>query len=625
MQFIRTLGRNFHIKRRWIALPLLWISFFLGSTLAYAAHSFIQSQSYWVGENPDAQASRTWHPYKGLLALGYGSEPVWIQLSVSPKAGQNPDDLIEINMRPGYLDQIDLYDPLQTGSQPKSVGDRFDWRNNVRPNFSYNFYVPAGNEPREIRLRIKTQSARLIEIRSLSRLEALTIDREIHTRLDFIIFTLGAFFLWSIYNAWMHPRALAKSFVLVQFASLLYAINVLGYTRVYLSGYLSPETLDLLTSIGAFALTFFSFSFYYLLLSEYKLKRWAQITLLALLTIEVLAFCMYLSGVFWVALMINAQLSMLGCWLLWSIAIWGIFWQQSMINGALLPKKIVIGYFTLLLLANTLHILSIFGWGFPDLISVYAGTHNGIFTGIFLIALLHLRNKTREQQVVSAAIEADKERQLRRQQSEFMDMLAHELKSPLSTISLALDQHGSSPRLRNLANRGVENIQTVINRCTQVNAIKDHEHVLETEEINLESMVADLISNHPEAARFQLTHAGNHDISADKTLLAIVVGNLMDNAIKYGNESSLIHICITAEPVTETLILEVSNDIGKAGLPDPEKLFEKHYRSAKAHHQTGSGLGLYLSRNILQRHGGDISYATKNQQVIFRITLPYQP
>jgi signal transduction histidine kinase len=71
--------------------------------------------------------------------------------------------------------------------------------------------------------------------------------------------------------------------------------------------------------------------------------------------------------------------------------------------------------------------------------------------------------------------------------------------------------------------------------------------------------------------------------------------------------------------------LKVTNEVGPTGLPDPAQLFRKYYRSPNAHRQTGSGLGLYLSRSIIQMHSGDIQYTCNPHSVCFRITLPFTP
>ena len=62
--------------------------------------------------------------------------------------------------------------------------------------------------------------------------------------------------------------------------------------------------------------------------------------------------------------------------------------------------------------------------------------------------------------------------------------------------------------------------------------------------------------------------------------------------------------------------------VGEAGLPDAERLFDKYYRSAGAQRQSGSGLGLFLVRSLLELLHGAAIYRPDGDQVCFAILLP---
>jgi signal transduction histidine kinase len=70
---------------------------------------------------------------------------------------------------------------------------------------------------------------------------------------------------------------------------------------------------------------------------------------------------------------------------------------------------------------------------------------------------------------------------------------------------------------------------------------------------------------------------------------------------------------------------QVSNQVGKAGLPDAGRLFEKYYRSPQAQRVSGSGLGLFLVKGLLDLMQGRIGYEVRGQQVIFSVWLPLEP
>jgi len=69
--------------------------------------------------------------------------------------------------------------------------------------------------------------------------------------------------------------------------------------------------------------------------------------------------------------------------------------------------------------------------------------------------------------------------------------------------------------------------------------------------------------------------------------------------------------------------VRVFNQVGPAGLPDIDRLFEKYHRGARARHRSGSGLGLYLSKRLADRLGGRLSFLEPgNTEICFEMWLP---
>ena len=609
-----------------LAIHLLFWLVAVTPCISFATDSFIQSQDYWIGESPENTKNVHWQTFQRYLALGYGSEPVWIRLHVAPEAGKSPDQSIEINIRPGFLDQIDLYDPLLAKTAQPSVGDRLSWSNNARPSFTYNFSVPIGAEPRTLVLRVKTSSTRLIDISALTPAEAQNDERELLTALSFVLYSLCAFLVWATYNWITHRDRLSGDFVLLQLASVGYSIVILGFARVYLSNKLSPETLDTLTSLAVLTYCFTCIWFYIRLISEYGIKVWALRILWTLLALSIPVLAIYLFSAPWLGLMLNTCLMALSCIALLLCSLFAIPWKSLPSNPSLLPKKILVGYFLILFLVNWTHAYSILGFGCSTSLSFYGAIHNALMTGLLLSMVLYVRSKKidhdRKQKLIREQARADHERQQRTQQSQFMDMLAHELNTPLSVISLAIGLTYPSQKLRELAANGITNIKELINRCVQASQVNEIGIPLHKESINLEALIGSLIHNRPESERihFQATYAG--EILGDKKWLSIAVNNLIDNAIKYGSKEDCIDVDLSTNADRTSINIAIYNDIGQAGLPDQNKVFEKYYRSESAHHETGSGLGLFLSKNLVEMHNGNIHYTVVNKRICFTICIP---
>lgn len=107
------------------------------------------------------------------------------------------------------------------------------------------------------------------------------------------------------------------------------------------------------------------------------------------------------------------------------------------------------------------------------------------------------------------------------------------------------------------------------------------------------------------------------ELSIDPTRIAQVITNLVLNAVKYSPEESEITVSIATED--DFAIITVSDN--GPGIPEEfhDKLFEKFSRLTTA--GDGLGIGLYLSRQIAQEHGGDLDFFVTDKNN-FRITLP---
>jgi signal transduction histidine kinase len=117
----------------------------------------------------------------------------------------------------------------------------------------------------------------------------------------------------------------------------------------------------------------------------------------------------------------------------------------------------------------------------------------------------------------------------------------------------------------------------------------------------------------------------------DQTLVKVILSNLLDNANKYSPTGSLITLRLEANTHRDLqgALLEVSNLPNAGATPDPERVFDKYYRHASAKHDTGSGLGLFLVRELASRLGGWVRYDPPSQHkptptLSFRVWLPLQ-
>lgn len=97
------------------------------------------------------------------------------------------------------------------------------------------------------------------------------------------------------------------------------------------------------------------------------------------------------------------------------------------------------------------------------------------------------------------------------------------------------------------------------------------------------------------------------------------MANLIDNALKYSEKMSSIHVKV--DRIDGMVSIKVENLPGSVGRPDPEQVFRKYYRSPRAQPISGTGLGLYLAYRLAQSLGGELEYSPSVLHVGFRLCL----
>ena len=228
-----------------------------------------------------------------------------------------------------------------------------------------------------------------------------------------------------------------------------------------------------------------------------------------------------------------------------------------------------------------------------------------------LVAIALERVRTEE-----ASNRADAARQSEEFKSTLLDAIAHEFKTPLTSIkaastSLLSETSALTPQFRELAaiiDEETDRMNQLVTEAVRMSQIDAGKIRLERESLDVAEVLAKVVAQFESqaAGRLRIDPGPNLPaISADPELLSLALRQLIDNALKYSPPSSPIRV--TADLEGERVVIRVA-DRGP-GIPERERgrIFDKFYRRGGARDRVpGTGLGLYIAREIIRTHGGDL-------------------
>ena len=227
-----------------------------------------------------------------------------------------------------------------------------------------------------------------------------------------------------------------------------------------------------------------------------------------------------------------------------------------------------------------------------------------------------------------------KEIELSQNQNNFLLSVTHELKTPLTSIQLALQTLSkrdlNKEQTQTLIEKAIsenERLKILIDNIIQASSIENKGLIADKTSLNIKSLlerIVDKSNKRQENNLVSLKCPNEFDILADIFMIETSIINIIENAIKYAGSNAII---VKVENIAHHLNISIIDQ--GPGIDDHEKnfIFDKFYRvgNEETRLKKGSGLGLYIAKQFIQLHNGEITY-TKNTPCgsIFTISLPYE-
>jgi len=226
----------------------------------------------------------------------------------------------------------------------------------------------------------------------------------------------------------------------------------------------------------------------------------------------------------------------------------------------------------------------------------------------------------------------NKQKQLAEIKNDLISNITHEFKTPITTISTALEaiQHfdalkdpEKAQKYLSISDKQLKKLYIMVEKLLETATLDSENLLLKKESLNIVDFVEKI-------AKKQQTLDSNKEIifrSNTKELLVQLdpfhfenaITNLIDNALKYGGNTIEVNI----SKVLETVEISVIDNGGTIDKTQREKIFDKFYRIPKGntHDVKGFGIGLYYTKKIIEKHHGTIQLIPDTKHTIFKITL----
>ena len=233
------------------------------------------------------------------------------------------------------------------------------------------------------------------------------------------------------------------------------------------------------------------------------------------------------------------------------------------------------------------------------------------------------------------------QRKLTQIKNDFISNITHELKTPIATVSVAIEALRNFDALHDpektkeylaISSNELQRLSFLVDKVLKLSMFEKHQVELKEETIDLAVLVKEVVNSmklqfekYKAQVNVQL-HGYRFNIEADRLHITSVLFNLLDNALKYSKENPSIHVELKDE--TERILLTITDN--GIGIPAEfqKKIFDKFFRvpAGDTHNVKGYGLGLSYVAYVIQRHYGSIE--VESQPGIgsrFIIKLPATP
>jgi len=242
----------------------------------------------------------------------------------------------------------------------------------------------------------------------------------------------------------------------------------------------------------------------------------------------------------------------------------------------------------------------------------------------------------RKNKEIALRLELAQSRKMQALKDEFLTIASHELKTPITSLKATLqlmnrmicDSTANNNQLVKLAQNGerhIAKLSHLVDDLLNSTKAEQGELALSKKTFKMSEVIDGCCGHIFLDGKYTIRYEGDHsvEICADQHKIDQVMINFVNNAVKYAPDSKEIVVSVERR---ENCIKVSVTDHGR-GIPseDQPHVFKRYYRGNKKSQISGLGLGLYISSEIIRKHGGDIGVESElDKGSTFWFTLPFE-
>jgi signal transduction histidine kinase len=243
---------------------------------------------------------------------------------------------------------------------------------------------------------------------------------------------------------------------------------------------------------------------------------------------------------------------------------------------------------------------------------------NGAICWVRAIGKLYFDDAEHPVRFIGSVLDITGQKMDEERKNDFIGMVSHELKTPLTSM-LAYQQilrkklKGSTDEFTQVAldksSQQIRKMTSMINGFLNISNLESGKIKLKKESFDLRMLLEELIEDFRMFTNTHeiILHTCEHAmLYADREKISSVISNLISNAIKYSPHGRMVEVSCSSK----SAVIQVSIKDEGMGIKaeDQKRLFERFYRISTSHREniSGFGIGLYLSKEIVERHNGKI-------------------